>query len=444
MRFDGSCISDSGDRITLAASNIPDWDVNDGNTHTFARSQDDDRLSFSHTRVYDVSSGVNNFYAVGQRWVCDDGNAFASVYGILTVIFFPEGQDAILASHGFYFSGNVEGGPVTMDTVKINPTVSGTAVVRFNGTSEIDEGDKVFLAASDTSNWGVYDGNAFIEVDDASICLGYSPFSHSRVYHIDPGQHTFYAVAENFVETDGSGDIYLYASLTVEFYPDSSGIGVYFNGVSHDNIDLTNGPTNLSELSVHTNKNGNAMVIFDGTCVNDSGDQIILAASDMLSWGTENGSVSVEALNNDINENSFSHTRVYPITTTTNYYAVGQNYNETDGNGIASIYGSFIAIFFPEVIDNIKQTSIEKPKLIFFPNPVTTSTMISFTLKQTEDVSVKIYDVTGRLIQTLSDVTMFSGNHQLVWNTENEDEGIYILRMETKNYYITEKLIVQK
>src|SRR5262249_55416681 len=62
VQFDGECISDVGDRIVLAASDTPDWDVNDGNVSVMAASTTANGESFSHSRVYDVSAGPHTFY----------------------------------------------------------------------------------------------------------------------------------------------------------------------------------------------------------------------------------------------------------------------------------------------------------------------------------------------------------------------------------------------
>ena len=82
--------------------------------------------------------------------------------------------------------------------------------------------------------------------------------------------------------------------------------------------------------------------------------------------------------------------------------------------------------------------------ILVFPNPLSTSTTISFSLSQSEKVSLRIYDVTGRLVTTLSDGEMNEGAHQLVWNTEDVNAGIYFLRMEAGEYVQTEKISVIK
>jgi hypothetical protein len=78
------------------------------------------------------------------------------------------------------------------------------------------------------------------------------------------------------------------------------------------------------------------------------------------------------------------------------------------------------------------------------PNPVTTSAIISFLLPLSQHISLRAYDVNGRIIQTLNDGAFSEGQHQLVWNTEKIDAGIYFLRMEAGDFSQTEKISILK
>ena len=57
--------------------------------------------------------------------------------------------------------------------------------------------------------------------------------------------------------------------------------------------------------------------------------------------------MGVEAKDSDVNQNSFSHTRVYNVSAgARTFYAVGHNYVEYDGTGIASVYGNITVLFY--------------------------------------------------------------------------------------------------
>jgi len=79
-----------------------------------------------------------------------------------------------------------------------------------------------------------------------------------------------------------------------------------------------------------------------------------------------------------------------------------------------------------------------------FPNPVTNTTTISFSLLQTGNVSVKIFDVNGRLVSTLADKMFEEGENEIIWNAAEANAGIYFLQFHSAENLQTEKLIVTK
>jgi len=273
-----------------------------------------------------------------------DGTGLASIYGSLTVKFIPA-SGSIVAFAGINRTGVNLTNVTSVGTVTINPSVSGKAIVRFDGFCVSTPGDRIVLAASNTTNWGINDGNVNIEAINSD--LNTKTFSHTRVYDVSPGSRTFYAVAQNYAETDGTGIASVYGSLTVQFVPNTDA-SVAFQGINRSSLNLSSSTT-LNQITINPAVSGRVLVWFDGLCVSSPGDNIILAASNSTSWGVNDGNVSVESINSDLDRNSFSHTRVYTITPgSRTFYAVGHNYVETAGTGIASVYGSITVQFFPD------------------------------------------------------------------------------------------------
>ena len=81
--------------------------------------------------------------------------------------------------------------------------------------------------------------------------------------------------------------------------------------------------------------------------------------------------------------------------------------------------------------------SIERPSEIpistalhpVYPNPFNPSTTIPFTISDRQNVTIQIFDLTGRLISTLSNEIYAPGNHAVRFNAVNLSSGIYIARM---------------
>ena len=99
---------------------------------------------------------------------------------------------------------------------------------------------------------------------------------------------------------------------------------------------------------------------------------------------------------------------------------------------------------------DIKSSIYTDITLSVSPNPFSSSASISFSVLQSEKVSIKIFDITGRLIKTLVNAKMEQGNHQLlIWNATDDNgkvvpTGTYFLKMEEGNKSETRKLVVIK
>jgi hypothetical protein len=88
---------------------------------------------------------------------------------------------------------------------------------------------------------------------------------------------------------------------------------------------------------------------------------------------------------------------------------------------------------------------LDKPyELKVAPNPLSYSTTVSFSLDNAEKVSLKIFDINGRLIKVLADQIYAEGQHAIEWNPENINAGVYYLQMQTAGFSQTEKLVVTR
>ncbi len=79
-----------------------------------------------------------------------------------------------------------------------------------------------------------------------------------------------------------------------------------------------------------------------------------------------------------------------------------------------------------------------------YPNPFNPSTNISFVLPASGLVSIKIYDVKGRLIQTLTERTMTAGEHTLTFDASALPSGVYLYKLETPSGSQTRKMTLIK
>ena len=80
-----------------------------------------------------------------------------------------------------------------------------------------------------------------------------------------------------------------------------------------------------------------------------------------------------------------------------------------------------------------------------YPNPFNPTTKIDYTIaNNVNELSIKIYDIQGRLVKTLHKGSQEYGHHQLVWNASMHASGIYFIQMNTENYSSVKKLVLIK
>jgi uncharacterized protein (DUF362 family) len=79
-----------------------------------------------------------------------------------------------------------------------------------------------------------------------------------------------------------------------------------------------------------------------------------------------------------------------------------------------------------------------------YPNPFNPSTMIVFYLPRNEFMTLKVYDITGRMIETIIEGEVPAGEHRLQWTAEGLASGVYLCRMETRDFSETIKMLYQK
>jgi uncharacterized lipoprotein YddW (UPF0748 family) len=80
-----------------------------------------------------------------------------------------------------------------------------------------------------------------------------------------------------------------------------------------------------------------------------------------------------------------------------------------------------------------------------YPNPFNPSTNISFTLPETNQVSLEVFDLIGRKVATLyQNEVLNAGQHQVTFDASRLASGMYIYRLSTKNINLSKKMILLK
>ena len=83
------------------------------------------------------------------------------------------------------------------------------------------------------------------------------------------------------------------------------------------------------------------------------------------------------------------------------------------------------------------------------PNPFNPTTMISFTLAQREQVTLSVYDASGKLVRTLVNEVRGTGAHQVTWDGRNNagatvSSGVYFYRLTAGSFTESRKMVMLK
>lgn len=78
------------------------------------------------------------------------------------------------------------------------------------------------------------------------------------------------------------------------------------------------------------------------------------------------------------------------------------------------------------------------------PNPFSTSTRITYSVKDFCSISIKIFDLTGREVSVIKEGTAKPGIYSYNWNASGLSPGIYICRFKAKDKIIINKMILSK
>ncbi|HGY57145.1 MAG TPA: T9SS type A sorting domain-containing protein [Caldithrix abyssi] len=88
-----------------------------------------------------------------------------------------------------------------------------------------------------------------------------------------------------------------------------------------------------------------------------------------------------------------------------------------------------------------------------YPNPFNPSTTIRFDIPQSKEglvkVSLKIYDLMGRVVKTLAEGELPPGPYALKWNGDDSNgnklpAGVYFIQLSTPNYKSARKMVLAK
>ena len=106
---------------------------------------------------------------------------------------------------------------------------------------------------------------------------------------------------------------------------------------------------------------------------------------------------------------------------------------------------SFIDSVLISIPDNVQ---IETPSVFAvksaYPNPFNPSTNLSLELNTTANVSVKVFNIMGQLVDVIAEGNFSPNTYNWTWNAENLSSGVYLVRTQVGSKVDTQKLMLLK
>ena len=79
-----------------------------------------------------------------------------------------------------------------------------------------------------------------------------------------------------------------------------------------------------------------------------------------------------------------------------------------------------------------------------YPNPFNPSTSIRFYVETISNTSLELFDINGKLVDTLVDKMTIPGEYNIVWDGSAYSSGIYIARLNSGSKSKSVKMLLLK
>lgn len=246
---------------------------------------------------------------------------------------------------------------------------------------------------------------------------------------------------------------------------------------------MSNSKTDTTKTDVTSNLNASNGSYIHGIAINpDNADEVLAVISNYgvkSLWYTTNGGSSWSDVEGNFTEASVrsatilptsGSSKVYLIATSVGVYSASQmngtstiwtqeastvmgkvvveyiTSRKSDGTVVAATHGrgAFVGKYTTTGIENENNLPTSFQLEQNYPNPFNPTTVISYQLPAASELKLHVYDVLGKLVATLVNGKVEAGNHKIEFNASKLASGIYIYRLESKDFVSAKKMILMK
>ncbi|CAN5915256.1 hypothetical protein BH11BAC7_BH11BAC7_20360 [soil metagenome] len=165
---------------------------------------------------------------------------------------------------------------------------------------------------------------------------------------------------------------------------------------------------------------------------------VYVIGTQSVSYISGNGLYTISNWNIDINDNPNVPAGSYRLGV---WVDSNDDISESDeNNNVGLLSGN---INFTPSANGIYANSFLANSLNLFPNPSNENTTVNFTLQEGAAVTLNIFDMTGKLVQVVTDnEQMIAGDYSIRVATEELSSGVYFMTLTSGELSVTRRLTV--
>jgi len=118
----------------------------------------------------------------------------------------------------------------------------------------------------------------------------------------------------------------------------------------------------------------------------------------------------------------------------------GERVSNTNENYTVTFGGSYYPLGINQISTIVKEFSLGQN----YPNPFNPSTKINFSIPKNGYVSLIVYDIFGKEVESLANESLTAGEYEVDFNANERASGIYFYVLKTGSYMSVKKMILLK
>jgi len=210
--------------------------------------------------------------------------------------------------------------------------------------------------------------------------------------------------------------------LSLAIDPHDSNI-IYMGTVGDSLYKSTDGGQNWNQLPI-------SGIIEDILIDLNNSNNIYLAVVNQGVFHSADAGFTWEASNNGLTALEVLKLKFHPLVTSTLF--------------VSTNYGAIFKIENTNTGINVSHQNGPREFFLFqnFPNPFNPSTTINYQLKRQADVKLAVYDLSGRLIETLINRIQNAAEYTINFNAAGLASGVYIYKLNTGSFEQSHKMLL--